>query len=306
MSPAGQDRPGVSGLTIREVAARTGVEAATLRMWEQRHGFPVPERLPSGHRRYSQTHVELIRQVMRDRESGLSLKAAIDNVRRAAAGDRPAVSDDSVYAGLRRRRPDIAPYLLTKRTLVGVSHAIEDECCARALRPLLIASFQRERFYRQAESRWRELSSTAEVAFVMADFPRLREPQGAPVEVPIPGADPAAREWALICDAPAFSALLVGWERPGQASTPDPERSFETVWSVEAELVRDAAHVACAIAERSAPDATAGAERVLERPVGIHEDRVRLLEALTNRMIAYVGSGAEVTPLPAPHSSAGG
>ncbi len=28
------------GLTIREVTSRTGVEVATLRMWEQRHGFP--------------------------------------------------------------------------------------------------------------------------------------------------------------------------------------------------------------------------------------------------------------------------
>jgi DNA-binding transcriptional MerR regulator len=61
------------GLTIRDVARRTGVESATLRMWEQRHGFPEPERLPSGHRRYSNLDVELIGQVVRDRESGLSL-----------------------------------------------------------------------------------------------------------------------------------------------------------------------------------------------------------------------------------------
>ncbi len=44
-----------------------------------------------------------------------------------------------------------------KRTLIALSHAIEDECAARAERPLLFGSFQRERFYRDSEPRWREL-----------------------------------------------------------------------------------------------------------------------------------------------------
>jgi DICT domain-containing protein len=38
-----------------------------------------------------------------------------------------------------------------------MSHAIEDECCARAERTCLLASFQRERHDRDAESRWRDL-----------------------------------------------------------------------------------------------------------------------------------------------------
>ena len=61
---AGDRRVSSEGLTIRDVARRTGVESATLRMWEQRYGFPEPERLPSGHRRYSNLDVELIGQVV--------------------------------------------------------------------------------------------------------------------------------------------------------------------------------------------------------------------------------------------------
>ncbi len=76
-------------LTIREVVKLTGVEAPTLRMWEQRHGFPAPERLPSGHRRYSRADVEGIKQVLRDRAAGLELRAAIGNVRRRGP-PRPA------------------------------------------------------------------------------------------------------------------------------------------------------------------------------------------------------------------------
>ena len=44
-------------------------------MWERRHGFPVPARLPSGHRRYRREDVERVMQVLREREAGLSVGA---------------------------------------------------------------------------------------------------------------------------------------------------------------------------------------------------------------------------------------
>ena len=46
-------------------------------------------------------------------------------------------------------------------------------------RPLLIAAFQCERFYRAYERRWRELARTAELAIALADFerPRIRGQQ---------------------------------------------------------------------------------------------------------------------------------
>ena len=43
----------MSGLPIRDVADQTGLAAGTIRMWEQRYGFPVPERTPAGYRLYS-------------------------------------------------------------------------------------------------------------------------------------------------------------------------------------------------------------------------------------------------------------
>jgi DICT domain-containing protein len=278
------------GLTIRDVTRRTGVEAATLRIWEQRHGFPEPQRLPSGHRRYSHLDVELIRQVTRDRESGLELKAAIENVKRAARGDRPVIEDDSIFSGLRKRRPDLQSYLLTKSTLISVSHAIEDECSAVSRKAMLFGSFQRERFYRSAEPRWRDLAASAECAFVLADFDQLEEPgAGRPVEVPIDKSEPVGREWSLVYDAPAFGAVLSGWERPGQDGVPDMERRFEALWSVEPELVRDASTVAYGIVERVAPDVVEGIEDLLARPVEPQQPSLTQLTALTNRMVAYVG-----------------
>jgi DICT domain-containing protein/predicted DNA-binding transcriptional regulator AlpA len=274
----------VADLTIREVAARTGVSAATLRMWEARHGFPVPERLPSGHRRYSEEDVERVKRVVADRDAGLSMRAAVE--RALGARTEP---DTSIFAALRRRRPDLAPYLLPKRTLIALSHAIEDECCARAERPVLFGSFQRARFYRHAEARWRELARTAAGAVVFAEFPERRDPDGGPAEVPLDPGHPTLREWALVCDAPDYAAFLAAWERPGQDGVADADRSFETVWSVEPELVREAAHVALGIVGAAAPDLVPPLRDRLGGTPPPAGDELRLVGALTNRMVAYVG-----------------
>jgi DICT domain-containing protein len=285
------------GLTIREVARETGVPEGTLRMWETRYGFPEPERLPSGHRRYSGDDVQRVRQVSRDREAGMSMPAAIERAQQLASEPEP-----SIFAGVRRRRPDLQPYLLAKRTLIALSHAIEDECAARAERPVLFGSFQRERFYRDAESRWRDLARTSATAVVFADFDELRTPDGAPAELPLDRSDPLGREWSLVCDAPGYAAFLAAWERPGQDGAPDLERLFETVWSVEPRLVREAARIAAGLVERTAPDLLDPIVERLRHTPPPSGDELRLAGALTNRMVAYVGQG-ELSRLPAPHSS---
>ena len=154
------------------------------------------------------------------------------------------------------------------------------------------ARFQRERYYRSAQPRWRDLAASAECAFVLADFERLETPDDGPAEIPIDTTEPLGREWSLVYDAPAFGAVLSGWERPGQDDVADLERRFEALWSVEPELVRDASTVAYGIVERVAPDAVEGIEDLLARPVEPQQPSLSQLTALTNRMVAYVG-GAE-------------
>lgn len=266
-------------ITIRELTRRTGLAAATLRAWEARHGFPVPRRLPSGHRRYAEADVQTLREVLRGRERGLSLAAAIRSARGAAgAGER------SIFASLRLRRPGLDTRLLPRRTLLGLTHAIEDECSARADRALLFGSFQRERFYRQAEPRWRALSQGARMAVAMAPFAGPSAPAVGPVEAPFAPDDPLAREWAVICDGPAYTACLIARERPA-----DDERRFEALWTVDPGAVRDASRIAAALAARSVPRRMEEIADVLAEapslPSGADLDRVT---ALTGRMIAYV------------------
>jgi MerR family transcriptional regulator, light-induced transcriptional regulator len=276
-----------AGFGIGEVSERTGIAVPVLRMWEQRFGFPRPERRAGGRRRYSDREIELLRQVVRDRDGGLSLKAAIDRARGAAT----EVSA-SLFSGLRRTHADLAPFLLRKRTLMNLSHAIEDEYMARSEPAVLFASFQRERFYRgSSERRWRDLARGAELAIVFADFDRVRRPAKGPVEVPLDPDDPLAREWSLICEATTYGACMAGWERPGQEDAPDFERRFETIWSVEPDAVRDATSVAMELVEQAVPDLIDDLPARLRGAPAPGAADVRTLIALTNRMIGYSEAG---------------
>jgi len=264
---------------MREMSSRSGVSEATLRMWELRHGFPTPHRRSSGHRRYSEADLARVRAVVRARESGLSLQAAIE-----LAHDHEEEQSASVYAALRARFPELEPQLLSKRAMLILSRAIEDECLARAERALLFGCFQRERFYRASEPRWRELARTAERAVVLADFRRVRRPRQAPLEIPLRAGQPLAREWAIVCESPGFAACLTGWERLREGSG---ERVFEAAWTVEAHAVRLAAQVCCRLGAEAAPDLLDDLCRRLHDAPVARENELRSALQLSTRMVRY-------------------
>jgi len=267
-------------LSIGDVVRATGLGEATLRAWERRYGFPQPQREAGGHRRYAAEEVERLLRVVAERERGIALPVAIERARVPAAGI------PSLFAHLRERRPDLQPVKVRKRHLIPLARAIEEESAARAERPLLIGSFQRERYYRQSERRWRELSRGAERAFVFADFERLREPADGPAELPVDRSHPVSREWALVCVAPEHGACMVAWEPPGR-TRPGDAREFELLLSVEPGVVREAAEVATTLAAPVAPELAASTREHLERLSPPLPDRqLRLSSAITARLLS--------------------
>jgi MerR family transcriptional regulator, light-induced transcriptional regulator len=272
-------------LSIGDVVRATGLSEATLRAWERRYDFPQPQREPSGHRRYSAEDVERIRRVVAERERGIALPVAIERSRLGPA------RVPSLFAQLRERRPDLQPMTVRKRHLVPLARSIEEESAARAERALLIGCFQRERFYRHSEARWRELSAGAECAFVFADFKRARRPRGGPAELPIDPSHPVSREWALICEAPEHAACMVAWEPPGRSAPGDPEREFELLLSVEPAVVREAAETAAALAAPLAPEVAEQARGYLEQPAPAAESQLRLSGAITARLLSSLEAG---------------
>src|SRR3954466_991834 len=181
-------------LAIKDVAERTGIAAGTIRMWEQRYGFPEPQRLPSGYRRYTPEDVDTLRRVQAYRGRGLSVSAAIDRAREAGGpSDRP-----SLYAAVAATEHGALPQVLRKATLEALSRAIEHETLALAAAPVLVGAFQRERFYRPAGPRGRRRPPPAAAAVVFAASPAVVHPPEGPDELPIQPGDALGNEWAVI------------------------------------------------------------------------------------------------------------
>jgi hypothetical protein len=81
---------------------------------------------------------------------------------------------------------------------------------------------------------------------------------------------------------------------------PDGQRRFETIWSVEPQLVREAARICGGLVERTDRDLLGRfLPRLRDTPPPSAED-LRLVGALTNRMVAYVGQG-DTGGMPGPH-----
>jgi DICT domain-containing protein len=281
----------MSALGIKDVAEQTGIAAGTIRMWEQRYGFPEPGRTGSGYRVYSEADVSTLRRVMAYRHRGLSVPAAIE---RAVETGGPA-HQPSIYAAVAATGHRARPQTLKKSTLVALSRAIEHETLAQAAAPVLFGAFQFESMYRHVEQRYRRLARYADAAVVFADFAEVRHPEDGPVEIPITREDKLGNEWAVIVDAPGYCAALLGWEISdgvGHDAPEDADRRFEAIWTVDPHATRRAAEVAARLTARADPAYGARLELLLgDRPLAVEEPAPGLT-ALTNRMVAYLEAAA--------------
>jgi DICT domain-containing protein len=277
----------VRELAIKDVAERTGIAAGTIRMWEQRYGFPVPGRTPAGYRRYTLRDVDLLRRVASLRESGLSVPAAIQRAQASEPIDQPSLFGAVVAMGA-----PVTSQLLRKRTLTSISRAMEDEVLARGTSPILVGAFQEERNYRVVQHRYRRMAQVADLALVFADFPDVREAPDEPTEIPVSPEDAIGNEWAVVIDAPGYAACLLAWEHPRSeaedAHLADGDRRFESLWTMDPEVVRRALHASAALAGKVAPGVEARLEGLLrDRPLAT-DTPAPALTALCNRMIAYL------------------
>jgi DNA-binding transcriptional MerR regulator len=88
---------------IRDLVQRTGVNASTLRAWENRHGLLKPVRTESGHRVYGLEDVQRVHRVQELLTQGLSLPEIaplLDAPASTSTATSPAVLDSSLVASL--------------------------------------------------------------------------------------------------------------------------------------------------------------------------------------------------------------
>ena len=151
--------------------------------------------------------------MVEERDRGLRLEEAISTTLRSGQ----VGESSSVYAALGRRHPGLASYTLTKRTLLALSWAIEDEAVAQSSSGVLLGTFQRGRYYGQSRRRWEDLARTAQDAVAMADF-EAHDDESRPATVALPPDSPLLREWVVVHEAPDFAVALVAFELPGHGS----------------------------------------------------------------------------------------
>lgn len=246
------------GFSIGVLAARAGVTPGTLRTWENRFGFPSGERSASGHRRFTDADVDLVRRVLEVRDGGLPLQVAIDTVVR----DRDVEGERSVFAAAAAAAPGVRPLRLGRRALIAASHAVEDECLARGDRAVVLGAFQLGHRYASSRHRWEELGRTAAWAAVVADFDEETPPDlaASPARCQLPEDSPLRREWAVVCLGDSYAALVAAWEVPSGDATP----AYEAVISTHRAAAVAAARVLTGVVRDAGGEVPASAARLVD------------------------------------------
>jgi len=133
------------------------------------------------------------------------------------------------------------------------------------------------------------MARTADAVVVFADFDRLEARDGEIAEVPLVAGDALGNEWAVVIDAPGYSACLLAWERPRPAgAVRDRERTFEATWTLDPRMVRRAAQVGASLARRADEALGARVEALLaDRPLAM-EHPAPSVTSVTNRIVGYL------------------
>ncbi|MEO1744730.1 MAG: DICT sensory domain-containing protein, partial [Cyanobacteria bacterium J06629_9] len=113
----------------------------------------------------------------------------------------------SVLDELLREIPALRPQMYFKTSLTALSHAMEDQVLAGRDRPLMIASFQQERFYRQEAHRYVRLSELSPDIYVFSAAGTQFDAQANRYEtIAFDPDDALVNEWHLVVLGEHYSA----------------------------------------------------------------------------------------------------
>ncbi len=161
----------------------------------------------------------------------------------------------SVLTELLWALPHLRTQMYFKSSLTALSHAMEDQILASSDKHLVIASFQRERFYRQEAHRYRRIAERTDQVYVMA-APEASFTSGSGFyeTVAFEPEDGLGKEWHLVVVGQHYATCLVCRERTAEEakvkrqeargeksrlSAPlemDTARRFEGIWSFDRQV----------------------------------------------------------------------
>jgi len=155
----------------------------------------------------------------------------------------------SVLAHLLQAMPHLRQQVYFKASLTALSHAMEDQVLAGSEQPLVIACFQRERFYRQEAHRYRRIAQRTPHVYVLAapetDFKNSSDHHET---VAFDPGDALSHEWHLVVIGSHYANCLICREKRLSVSNSangemDTSRRFEGIWTFDRTVSAKAAEL---------------------------------------------------------------
>lgn len=211
----------------------------------------------------------------------------------------------SILEELLQSSPQLRPQLYFKSSLTALSHAMEDQVLAGGSQPpLIIASFQRERFYRQEAHRYERIAAITPHVYVLAAPETSFTNASREYEtIAFNPDDQLSQEWHLVVIGQQYSTCLICQERQtpaaGQESAQqllvamDQTRRFEGIWTFDrqascraAEILLD--RILIYRPELGAKIKQAKAQYLQELPSGLREVDP---DPFAQRLVTYLQAG---------------
>lgn len=152
----------------------------------------------------------------------------------------------SILEELLQALPQLRPQIYFKSSLTALSHAMEDRVLAGDDAPLVIANFQRERFYRMETRRYMRIAQVTSQVYVLAapetDFTNR---SGLYEMIAFDPGDALHQEWHLVVLGQTYGICLLCRERMNDRQTPglkdtlldlDSSRRFEGIWTFDRQV----------------------------------------------------------------------
>ena len=202
---------------------------------------------------------------------------------------------NSVLAQLLEALPHLHSQIYFKTSLIALSHAMEDQVLAGVEKPLVIACFQRERFYRQEAQRYRRIGQKSDQVYVLAaPEAHFKNASGIHETVAFKPEDALCHEWHLVVVAQTYATCLVCRERERITQMPevaemDQTRRFEGIWTFDRRVACEAAKMLLNRVEEYRPEL---AEKVAQGRSLLSIDSSRLQninpDPFADRLVTYL------------------
>jgi len=155
----------------------------------------------------------------------------------------------SVLVDLLQAMPELRQQVYFKASLTALSHAMEDQVLAGSDQPLVIASFQREHFYRTEAHRYRRIAErTSQVYVLAAPEAEFKNSSDYYETVAFEPADALSKEWHLVVIGQNYASCLVCTEKSTAVQKLinqeiDSSRRFEGIWTFDRKVSNQAAEL---------------------------------------------------------------